>query len=49
MGVASICYPKEAEHYWQQALNESRTYATIVYNFAYGGLFVESLSRRYLR
>lgn len=37
LGVASICYPKEAEIYWQQALNESKTYATILYNFAYGG------------
>lgn len=37
LGVASLCYPKEANQYWQQALNESKTYATIVYNFAYGG------------
>lgn len=39
LGVASICYPKEAEIYWQQALHESKTYATILYNFAYGGIF----------
>lgn len=38
IGIASICYPKQAEHYWQQALIESKTYATIVYNFAYGGM-----------
>lgn len=37
LGVASVCYPKEAEQYWQQALTESKTYATILYNFAYGG------------
>lgn len=37
LGVASICYPKEAEQYWQQGLVESKTYATILYNFAYGG------------
>lgn len=37
LGVASICYPKEAEQYWQQSLNETKTYATILYNFAYGG------------
>lgn len=37
LGVASICYPKEAELYWQQIINESKTYATIIYNFAYGG------------
>lgn len=37
LGVASICYPKDAEHYWQQVLSESKTYATILYNFAYGG------------
>lgn len=35
-GVASICYPKEAEIYWQHALSETKTYATILYNFAYG-------------
>lgn len=40
MGVASICYPKQAEHYWQQALVESKSYATIVYNFAYGGVYL---------
>lgn len=37
LGVASICYPKEAETYWHQALNETKTCATILYNFAYGG------------
>lgn len=37
LGVASLCYPKDAEKYWQQALHESKTYATIFYNFAYGG------------
>lgn len=36
LGVASICYPKEAEQYSQQALSEAKTYATILYNFAYG-------------
>lgn len=48
LGVASICYPKEAEIYWQQALSESKTYATILYNFAYGGKplsFSEELNR----
>lgn len=40
LGVASICYPKEAEMYWQQALSESKTYATILYNFAYGGKLI---------
>lgn len=39
LGVASICYPKEAEQYWQQTLNETKTYATILYNFAYGGMY----------
>lgn len=37
LGVASICYPKEAEYYWQEALKETKTNATILYNFAYGG------------
>lgn len=44
LGVASICYPKEAEIYWQQALNESKTYATILYNFAYGGMSLSSIN-----
>lgn len=38
LGVASLCYPKEARQYSQQAITEAKTYATIVYNFAYGGL-----------
>lgn len=46
LGVASICYPKEAEQYWQQTLNETKTYATILYNFAYGGMAIRSLSLR---
>lgn len=36
LGVASICYPKEAAVYSQQALSEAKVYATILYNFAYG-------------
>lgn len=38
VGVASICYPKEAAEYSQEAIAEAKTYATILYNFAYGGL-----------
>ena len=34
--IASVCYPKEAEIYAQQALVESKKYALIAYNFAYG-------------
>lgn len=37
LGVASVCYPKEAREYSQKAIDEAKTYATIVYNFAYGG------------
>lgn len=37
LGVASLCYPKEAAVYSQQALAETKVYATILYNFAYGG------------
>lgn len=37
-GVASVCYPKEADQYAQLALAEAKTYATIAYNFAYGGI-----------
>lgn len=39
LGIASVCYPKEASQYSQQAIAEAKTYATIVYNFAYGGMF----------
>lgn len=42
LGVASVCYPKEASEYSQQAIAEAKTYATIVYNFAYGGSFAIS-------
>jgi MICOS complex subunit MIC27 len=35
-GVASICYPKEAEIYAQKSLVEGKKYATIGYNFVYG-------------
>uniref|UniRef100_U5ER15 MICOS complex subunit n=1 Tax=Corethrella appendiculata TaxID=1370023 RepID=U5ER15_9DIPT len=35
-GIASICYPKEAEIYFQHGLAESKKYATISYNFVYG-------------
>lgn len=37
LGVASICYPNEAEHYWHETILQSKVYATILYNFAYGG------------
>lgn len=39
LGVASLCYPKEAAVYSQQALTEAKVYATILYNFAYGGKY----------
>lgn len=35
-GVASICYPQEAEVYAQHGLVEAKKYATIGYNFVYG-------------
>jgi MICOS complex subunit MIC27 len=35
-GVASVCYPKEAEVYAQKSLVESKKFATIGYNFVYG-------------
>lgn len=37
LGMASLCYPKEATEYSEVALTEARKYATIAYNFAYGG------------
>ncbi|XP_055640414.1 MICOS complex subunit MIC27 [Toxorhynchites rutilus septentrionalis] len=35
-GVASLCYPQEAEMYAQHGLVEAKKYATIGYNFVYG-------------
>lgn len=35
--MASICYPKEAKEYSEIAFEEGKKYATIAYNFAYGG------------
>lgn len=37
LGMASICYPKEAAEYSEIALEEGKNYATIGYNFVYGG------------
>lgn len=37
LGMAAICYPKEAAEYTQIGLTESKKYLTIAYNFAYGG------------
>jgi hypothetical protein len=36
LGMAAVCYPKEASEYSQIAIAEARRYATIAYNFAYG-------------
>lgn len=35
-GVASICYPKEAEVYAQHGIVEAKKYANIAYNFTFG-------------
>lgn len=35
--MATICYPKEAKEYSEVAFEEGKKYATIAYNFAYGG------------
>lgn len=37
LGMAAVCYPKEAAEYSQIGLAESKKYLTIAYNFAYGG------------
>ncbi|XP_063902764.1 MICOS complex subunit MIC27 isoform X2 [Zophobas morio] len=37
LGMAALCYPKEASEYSQIAIAEAKKYATIAYNFAYGG------------
>ncbi|XP_044266640.1 uncharacterized protein LOC123012652 isoform X1 [Tribolium madens] len=36
LGMAAVCYPKEASEYSQIAIAEARKYAVIAYNFAYG-------------
>ncbi|XP_065162802.1 MICOS complex subunit MIC27 isoform X2 [Atheta coriaria] len=36
LGMAAVCYPKEAREYGGLALDEGHRYATIAYNFAYG-------------
>lgn len=37
LGMAAVCYPKEAAEYSQICVAESKKYLTIAYNFAYGG------------
>lgn len=39
--MASICYPKEAAEYSELAFQEARRYATIGYNFIYGGKLIK--------
>ncbi|XP_076254778.1 MICOS complex subunit 26/27 [Rhynchophorus ferrugineus] len=36
LGMAAICYPKEASEYTRVGITESKKYLTIAYNFAYG-------------
>lgn len=36
-GMASICYPQDAEVYAQKGLVEAKAMLKIGYNFAYGG------------
>lgn len=36
-GMASICYPQDAEIYAQKGLTEAKNMLKIGYNFAYGG------------
>lgn len=40
MGMAAVCYPKEAAEYSKVGLAESKKYLTIAYNFAYGGKII---------
>lgn len=37
LAMASICFPKEAAEYSKIAMAEGKKYATIGYNFIYGG------------
>ncbi|XP_066143212.1 MICOS complex subunit MIC27 isoform X2 [Euwallacea fornicatus] len=36
LGMASVCYPKEAAEYAEISIIEGKKYLTIAYNFAYG-------------
>ncbi|XP_066258631.1 MICOS complex subunit MIC27 isoform X2 [Euwallacea similis] len=36
LGMASVCYPKEAAEYTELSLIEGKKYLTIAYNFVYG-------------
>lgn len=36
LGMAAVCYPKEASVYAEQGLVEGKKYLTIAYNFVYG-------------
>lgn len=40
VGMASICYPKDAEVYAQKGLGEAKAWAKIGYNFAYGSKYI---------
>lgn len=37
LAMASVCYPKEASEYSKVVVEEGKKYATIGYNFVYGG------------
>lgn len=37
LGMAAVCYPKEASEYTQTGLVEGKKILTIAYNFVYGG------------
>lgn len=39
-GMSAACYPKQTVGYTQVGIAESRKYATIAYNFAFGGEFL---------
>ncbi|XP_060518328.1 MICOS complex subunit MIC27 isoform X2 [Cylas formicarius] len=36
LGIAAICYPKEASEYSQVGLTQGKKYITVAYNFVYG-------------
>lgn len=36
-GMSAVCYPKQTAEYTHMGIAESRKYATIAYNFVYGG------------
>lgn len=47
-GMSAVCYPKQTKEYTQSAIKEGRIYATIAYNFVYGGKCEKDLTINFI-